>query len=102
MIGEALDVLRCDACHVAFLAPRGHCPRCGSRRLGPATVPAAGVVLAATEITVPPAGTPAPHRLVLLELEEGVRLLAVAERRSPSIGEKLGVRRDGDRFVVES
>ena len=35
-------------------------------------------VLAATELTVPPPGWTAPHRLVLAEVADGVRVLAVA------------------------
>ena len=101
MIELEIEIRRCDTCHVAFVPGRTHCPRCGSTALRPATLPASGTVLAATELLVPPAGFDAPHRLALLELEEGVRLLATTRGELPAVGEKRRVRREGERFVLE-
>ena len=100
MTVEPLDVARCAACHAAFFPGRDHCPRCGSRQISPGHLPATGRVLAATELQVPPAGWSAPHRLVLVELEEGVRLLATAADHLPERGNSVTVRRDGAVFRI--
>lgn len=101
MSAPELDIVRCDVCHVAVTGPRSHCPRCGARSLRPGVVPASGTVLAATELAVPPEGFSAPHRLILLELEEGVRILAQTDGALPAHGEKLRVRRDCGRFWID-
>jgi len=57
-------------------------------------------VLAATELSVPPAGFEAPHRLALLEAAEGVRILAVVRGPLPEIGRTVEVLRDGEQYIV--
>jgi uncharacterized OB-fold protein len=91
-------VSRCGACHSRFLPRSGPCPRCGSVEVFPASVPAVGVVLAATELKVPPAGWTAPHRLVLVELAQSVRVLAVGDSELPRTGAKVTVVRDGELY----
>jgi uncharacterized OB-fold protein len=90
----------CRSCHSRFLPRPGRCPRCGSDAVGPQRIPARGTVLAATELSVPPAGFEAPHRLALLEAAEGVRILAVVRGPLPEIGRIVGVLRDGEQYIV--
>ena len=95
-----LLVAACASCHSRFLPRSGPCPRCGSREVAPYAVPAQGVVLAAVELQNPSAGWTVPHRLVLVELAESVRLLALAPDVLPTIGAWVGVERDGDRYRI--
>jgi hypothetical protein len=91
-----LLVSRCGACHSRFLPRSGPCPRCGSVEVFPETLPAAGVVLAATELQAPAAGWTAPHRLVLIELAQSVRVLCLTEEELPKTEALVLVTRDGD------
>jgi uncharacterized OB-fold protein len=96
-----LEVRRCLSCHARFLPRSGPCPRCGSRETEPATIPSTAQVLAATELFVPPPGWATPHRLVLVEAEEGVRILAVSPEILPNPGAFVRVRWSGERYSVE-
>ena len=101
MIGPRdLLISRCESCHARFLPRPGSCPKCGSTSLRAQSVPPVGTVLAAVELETPSAGWTAPHRIALVELEESVRLLALVPGRLPAIGERVGVERDEDRYVV--
>jgi uncharacterized OB-fold protein len=90
----------CRSCHSRFLPRPGRCPRCGSDAVGPQRIAPRGTVLAATELSVPPAGVEAPLRLALLEAAEGVRILAVVRGPLPEIGRTVEVLRDGEQYVV--
>ncbi len=83
---ETLELARCTTCHHRFVPADGVCPRCASKSVEPYSVPALGTVLAATEVVYPAAGWPAPHRLVLVELAESVRVLATATDPLPTAG----------------
>ena len=100
MTSRPLLIARCDSCHSRFLPRPGPCPRCGSSATLPYSVPATGIVLAAVELMNPSTGWPAPHRLVLVELEESVRVLALGGSVLPPIGEAVDVERDGERYRV--
>ncbi|MHB8352399.1 MAG: Zn-ribbon domain-containing OB-fold protein, partial [Thermoplasmata archaeon] len=80
---DALRVLRCVSCHSQFLPRPGRCPKCGSSSIEAEDIAPVGRVLAATELTTPSLGWPAPHRIALVELAGGVRLLAVAPHHRP-------------------
>jgi uncharacterized OB-fold protein len=97
----ALDVVRCPACRGTFATPRSLCPRCGQRPLVPGHLPPEGVVIAATELSIPPAGFPAPHPLLLVELAEGTRVLATSSVPTPDVGATVRVHRAGAGFRVE-
>lgn len=99
--GAGIPVDRCTSCHSSFLPRAGPCPRCGAAAVERTSVPAEGTVLAAVELLAPPAGIPAPHRLVLVELAEEVRLLAVAAGPLPGRGDRVVVRSDGARFCLD-
>jgi uncharacterized OB-fold protein len=91
-----LVVSRCSACHNRFLPWPGPCPRCGSVEVYPESVPALGAVLAATELHATTARWKAPHRLVLVELNQSVRVLCTTEGPLPTFGAKVEVQREGE------
>ena len=91
-----IDIARCAACLARFLPADGPCPRCGAVGVVTFPVPGLGKVLAATELLVPPPGVPAPHRLMIVEIAEGVRLLASTDEPLPTRGTLVSVRKDGD------
>ncbi len=93
-----LELERCDACHGRFLPHEGPCPRCGSSATSAYSVPALGSVLAATSLEAPAEGWSAPHRLALVEVADGVRLLAIADGPLPARGSVVEVRKDGPVF----
>ncbi|MCI4318142.1 MAG: zinc ribbon domain-containing protein [Thermoplasmata archaeon] len=89
---------RCTHCQSLFVPRVGPCPHCGGVGVAPAAVPARGIVRAATSLESPAAGWKAPHRLAIVELAEGVLLLAVAENELPVVGKHVALRRDGETF----
>ena len=91
-----IEVTRCDTCQLRYLPNDGPCPKCGGKVTAVEPVPGIGTILVATELVYPAAGWTAPHRLALVEVAEGVRLLAIIEGRLPVTGESVKVRRDGD------
>ncbi len=95
-------VSRCSTCHGRFLPRPGPCPFCGSREVAPESLPGEGRVLAATELTSPSAGWPAPHRLVLVELAQAVRVLAIASEAVPPVDAIVRISRDGELYRVVS
>lgn len=97
---SGIAIVRCESCHSRFLPRSGPCPHCGASALTNVTVPPRGVVLAAVELLAPAAGWPAPHRIVMVELAEDVRLLAVCPGPLPSIGDSVVVAAEGTRFRV--
>ncbi|MCI4345514.1 MAG: hypothetical protein L3K07_01980 [Thermoplasmata archaeon] len=97
---NGLLVNGCTNCHSRYLPRPGRCPRCGSDRVSPLRIPARATVLAATELSVAPAGFATPHRLALLEASDGVRILAVARGPLPALGSVVNVMRDADVYLV--
>jgi uncharacterized OB-fold protein len=95
-----LAVNRCVQCHARFLSRPGRCPKCGSREVTQDEIPARATVIAATELTSPPEGVPAPHPLLLLEGEEGVRLLATIRGQLPAIGTVVSIVREGEVYFA--
>lgn len=73
-----LEAAECTKCGKILYPPRLVCPDCGARDFKQVVLPRNGTVLTFTIIRVPPAGfteqTPLP--LALIELENGVRLMA--------------------------
>jgi uncharacterized OB-fold protein len=96
-----VEVRSCSSCQYRFLPRSSPCPRCGSVATEPVTIPATGQVLAATELLVPPPGFSAPLRLVLVELEDGVRVLGTSPIALPNPGALVRVRLEGDHYSVE-
>ncbi|MCI4341929.1 MAG: hypothetical protein L3K11_06135 [Thermoplasmata archaeon] len=95
-----LLVAGCRSCHSRYLPRPGRCPRCGSDEVGPQRISNQASVLAATEVSTPPAGFAPPHRLALLEAADGVRILALVHGALPEPGDSVAVVRDGAQYVV--
>jgi uncharacterized OB-fold protein len=95
-----LEVVRCPSCHGTFSPPRTCCPRCGQRAVMAGRLPAQGIVIGATELSVPPAGWSAPHRLVLVELSEGMRVLATGPSPTPALGTLVHVVRSNAGYRI--
>ena len=102
MSEATLELSRCENCRARFVPTDGACPRCGSTDVRPYPSPALGAVLASTELTNPPPGWTAPHRLVLVELPESVRVLAVVDGPLPAVGAVVAVRQDGPLYRASS
>lgn len=94
--GTTLELSRCHACQARFLPSDGPCPRCASADCDTYSASAVGHVLAGTELHYPAPGWPAPHRLVLVELADAVRVLAVIDGTLPVPGALVEVQRDGE------
>ena len=97
-----LELSRCETCRTRFLPTDGPCPRCGSTEIRPYSSPSLGTVLASTEMTNPPTGWTAPHRIALVELPESVRLLAIVDGPLPAPGTVVSVRLDGSVYRATS
>ena len=91
----SLEMSRCSSCHAEFPPRPGNCPRCGSAALQHVSASAHGTVLAATELSTPATGWPVPHRLALVELPGGIRLLAIVDAPLPSPGARVRLTFDG-------
>lgn len=96
MGGGTLELSRCHACQARFLPSDGPCPKCHSPDCSQYTTSAVGKVLAATELHYPASGWHAPHRLALVEVADGVRLLAIVDGALPVPGALVEVRHEKD------
>jgi uncharacterized OB-fold protein len=101
MASATLEMSRCASCHAEFLPRPGPCPRCGSLQIEPIALPARGTVRAATELSAPATGWNSPHRLALVEIAEGIRLLCVASGSLPEVGATVRVVRDGAIYRID-
>ena len=90
-----LVLSQCEACQTRFLPSDTPCPKCGSTRITPFPVPARGRAIAATELSTPAPGWSAPHRLALVEVADGVRVLAVVDGELPAAGAAVEVQLTG-------
>lgn len=90
-----LPLSRCTSCHAGFVPRPGPCPRCGSERIDSVELPAHGTVLAMTELSMPVSGWTAPHRLAMVEIAEGIRILCVVRGPMREPGDTVPVARDG-------
>lgn len=95
-----LVMLRCESCEAEFAPRPGPCPRCGGVHTEPFDIDAGGQVLAATELEVPSAGWTAPHRLALVEVAGGIRLLCIVRGSLPAPGDGATVTRDGETYRI--
>ena len=91
-----VELSRCRSCETRFLPTDGPCPHCGGSDREALEAPALGKVLAGTELWAPAEGWAAPHRLLLVELAEGVRALVLVEGSLPGPGAIVVVRREGE------
>lgn len=68
-------IQQCDACARHVFYPRVLCPHCGSTQLGWCMASGNGVVYACSVIMGKP-GTDSDYAVVLVDLQEGVRLMS--------------------------
>lgn len=68
-------IQQCDACARHVFYPRVLCPHCGSTQLGCRMASGNGVVYACSVIMGKP-GTDSDYAVVLVDLQEGVRLMS--------------------------
>jgi hypothetical protein len=72
----------CADCGVAQFYPRGHCTACGSRRVQTRAAAGTGTIFSITVVHRPPSPALrqfAPYAIALIDLDEGVRLMAHAD-----------------------
>lgn len=73
----ALRGTRCEACAETFFPPRAVCPRCRSAAgVGTVALSRTGTVYSFTRVVRTPAHLKDPYVLALVDLPEGVRLMA--------------------------
>jgi uncharacterized OB-fold protein len=101
--GEKIVYQHCSACGRQWLFQRGFCPHCGTAEPQPRASAARGVVSATALVHRAPDDTfraLVPYRLVLVELDEGLRLMAHADP-AVAVGDRVrgGVRRVADRAL---
>ncbi len=98
--GTAVGELRlrsCNSCKAKFRFNHGWCPECGSDDLGHVVSTGKGTVTNFSVIHVPPYEAYAaevPYALALIDLEEGVRMMANVvdcDPASVSVGMKVSV-----------
>jgi uncharacterized OB-fold protein len=97
-----LLVSRCGSCTLRYLPRAGPCPRCGATDPRPLSIPPNGIVLAATELSNPAEGWPAPHRIALVELAESVRVLAIVREALPANGSRVVVTHEGETYTASA
>ena len=97
---DAISYQRCGACDHVWYFVRSFCPKCGARE--PAAPQASGLGIVHAVTIVDRAPTPdmkalAPYTLVMVDAEEGFRLmahgapgLAIGDRVAGSIVERAG------------
>ncbi|MCW2737951.1 OB-fold domain-containing protein [Nocardioides sp.] len=91
-----LHVQQCTECHRSVHPPRYFCPICGSARMAFVPLDGTGVVTSWTtvEYTVDPEWQPlVPYDVVVVELSEGPRVVALAQDfpRTPHAGAPVRV-----------
>jgi len=77
LAGGVFGVAHCELCGHLTFPPKAHCPACGAAGLGWWPVCGGGTVYSATTVHAAPALFAAlvPYVLVVLDLDEGVRLV---------------------------
>jgi uncharacterized OB-fold protein len=107
---DELVLQRCDACEAFVWYPRALCPGCGSATLSWVAVSAWGTVYAVTvhhRAPRPELAALVPYAVVLVDLDEGVRMMARmtgVPAEEVAVGDRVRWRPDpegGRAFVFE-
>lgn len=86
-----LRIQRCEGCGVLRHPPRPMCDRCGSTEVGHVVASGRGTVHSYVVHHHPPLpGVERPHPVLLVDLEEGVRLLAEAAEGTDPADVRIG------------
>ncbi|MHB1435579.1 MAG: PhlB family protein [Thermoplasmata archaeon] len=98
-VAEGLAAFACASCPTVYLPRPGACPVCGETAHSLRTISADAVVLAATELSTPAEGWTAPHRIALVELTGGIRVLVEwTSNRLPAPGTPARVESEAGRY----
>ena len=89
-----LHFQRCGGCGALLAYPRVLCPGCGGRDLGWEQSQGRGTVYSATTVHT----REGAHGLCLVDLEEGVRVMAAG---APGIGSRVQLRIEEGRLCAE-
>lgn len=93
-----ITLLSCAECETAFIPPKYVCPSCQHHQLHERKVAGTGTVYSYTTIYIAPETFAAqvPYHIVLVELDEGLRVTGRVTEGIPSIGQKVECNRIED------
>jgi uncharacterized OB-fold protein len=89
-----LTMQRCESCSRLVWYPRFVCPHCGGSSLQWETLSGNGVVYAVSvhhRAALPALADKVPYSVVLVDLDEGVRLMSNVFGPAPAVGDRVGV-----------
>ncbi|WP_068186433.1 OB-fold domain-containing protein [Mycobacterium sp. UM_CSW] len=89
-----LTVQRCESCARLVWYPRFVCPRCGGSSLVWEKLSGDGVVYAVSvhhRAALPALADKVPYSVVLVDLDEGVRMMSNVFGRPPAVGDRVAV-----------
>jgi len=101
-----IQASRCRTCERAIVPPRKTCPYCGINvgEMTQVNLDALGVVLSYTILEMPPSGFESPVLLALVELDQGARILGLADKNdidNIEIGKEVEIEQDAEgRFLI--
>jgi len=91
---RVLAMQRCDVCARLVWYPRFLCPHCGGSSLRWEELSGNGVVYAVSvhhRAPLPALADKVPYSVVLVDLDEGVRLMSNVFGRAPTVGDPVAV-----------
>lgn len=98
----ALSVLTCNECDVqeSYLPPKYVCPHCYSESFTEQQLDGEGTIYSYTEIHVPPEDfmDEAPYYIILVDLDERIRITARLISGVPTIGKKVKLKEINDKI----
>lgn len=89
-----LAMQRCDACQRLIWYPRFACPHCGGPSLAWEELSGQGVVYAVSvhhRAPIPALAERAPYAVVLVDLDEGARIMSNVFGPTPAVGDAVAV-----------
>jgi uncharacterized OB-fold protein len=86
-----LCTTRCTGCARAAFPPRQFCPGCGGQQMEWVDIAGTGVLYACTTVHAAPSMFPTPYTLLIVDLDEGLRLVTrlLEGTDAPPIGARL-------------
>jgi uncharacterized OB-fold protein len=89
-----LTMQRCESCNRLVWYPRFVCPHCGGSALRWEQLSGNGVVYAVSvhhRAALPALADKVPYSVVLVDLDDGVRLMSNVFGTAPAVGDRVGV-----------
>jgi uncharacterized protein len=89
-----LTMQRCETCNRLVWYPRFVCPHCGGSTLQWERLSGNGVVYAVSvhhRAALPALADKVPYSVVLVDLDDGVRLMSNVFGTAPAVGDRVGV-----------